>query len=326
MKKSEKPSSSLKLVISEGLQAKINRILLLCNATEWSGTLFYKCTGNIHTQDLVITAVDCYVEDIGSSTYTEFEHTTEFASYIVEKNLADCYRGLIHSHHSMGTFFSGTDTQTLREQAHNFNVFLSLIVNNSGEYSAKLATKKTTSGTIVQASYPNFNGETVKLAIEPSTKYEEVSILEFDLDIIYPHEPENHVLELLAKKARTRFSGYSAPDFSMDNSFAMNRPNYWTDSTTDVVTPEKAETKKLETLIDACMPDLLTEIANGSPSIAINNWAGELLLEAEIQNITGTEIIEYLQTRFKTNRDRLSQALRMRIIDQLETLDFELSE
>ena len=47
--------------------------------------------------------------------------------------------GHIHSHHNMSTFFSGTDTDELHENAVNYLYYLSLIVNFSGKYSAKIA-------------------------------------------------------------------------------------------------------------------------------------------------------------------------------------------
>ena len=52
--------------------------------------------------------------------------------------LLDCQLGLIHSHAGMQTFFSGTDTATLKEEGRDRNNFVSLIVNNAGTYTAAI--------------------------------------------------------------------------------------------------------------------------------------------------------------------------------------------
>jgi len=65
-------------------------------------------------------------------------------SVIKEKNLDEIdvfsWRlGHIHSHHTMGTNFSGTDLQELKDNAPLYNYYLSLIVNNALNFTAFLA-------------------------------------------------------------------------------------------------------------------------------------------------------------------------------------------
>lgn len=103
--------------------------------------LFYSATGSIEDSTLALTVVDFFVLDVGDSAYTEYEITPEASTYMIDNNLLDYKIGLIHSHHQMSTFFSGTDTSTLREKGSNTNIFLSLIVNNSGTYSACITRK-----------------------------------------------------------------------------------------------------------------------------------------------------------------------------------------
>ena len=48
-------------------------------------------------------------------------------------DLKDCFLGLIHSHHTMGAFLSGTDKETAKDQAVKDGIFFSTVVASSGE-------------------------------------------------------------------------------------------------------------------------------------------------------------------------------------------------
>ena len=116
------------------------KIRLLCDLSpdiEWSGILFYEPSGSFENS-LTIVCKDIFLMDIGTATYTEIDwETPEIAQYMVSHlELFDCKMGLIHSHNKMATFFSGTDQNTLRAEGNDMNVFVSLIVNNAGEYTA----------------------------------------------------------------------------------------------------------------------------------------------------------------------------------------------
>ncbi len=138
-----KKDSIYKLNIPSDVEAKIRHLCSKVFNTEWSGNLFYKMTGTFADDNLEITCVDILPMDIGSSAYTEFEMSPEVATYMVANpELLDCKMGLIHSHQSFGTFFSGTDTATLQSEGKHRNHFLSLIVNNAGVYTAAITRKK----------------------------------------------------------------------------------------------------------------------------------------------------------------------------------------
>lgn len=138
-----KKDSIYKLNIPADVEAKIRHLCSKVFNTEWSGNLFYKMTGTFADDNIEITCVDILPMDIGSSAYTEFEMSPEVATYMVENpELFDCKMGLIHSHQSFGTFFSGTDTATLQSEGQHRNHFLSLIVNNAGVYTAAITRKK----------------------------------------------------------------------------------------------------------------------------------------------------------------------------------------
>lgn len=123
------------------LEDKIRHVCKSLPTLEWSGTLFYTVKGSFEGKDLVITAVDMLVQDIGSAAATEFTPSPDVGFYMAQNDLLDCQMGLIHSHNKMATFFSGTDQSTLSSEGADRNHFLSLIVNNEGTYTAKITRK-----------------------------------------------------------------------------------------------------------------------------------------------------------------------------------------
>lgn len=173
------------MVIPETVEAKIRYLQNKFPSTEWSGVLFTTHTGSFEAGDLVITCQDLYPMDLGNSTYTEFFMSEEVTAYIAEHSdeLWDCDMGLIHSHHSMTTFFSGTDQATLRSEGNDTNCFVSLIVNNEGTYTAAITRKLHLSEQReAQGSYEFFGEGAVPYSI-PSSKTEHDIIEYFMLDI-----------------------------------------------------------------------------------------------------------------------------------------------
>lgn len=128
-----------KLIIPVEVERKIRFACQKVWSTEWSGTLFFTHEGSFENNDLVIKCVDIYIMDIGTQSYTEFDMNPDVIAYMCENpELLDCQMGLIHSHNNMSTFFSGTDTATLKEEGRDRNNFVSLIVNNAGTYTAAI--------------------------------------------------------------------------------------------------------------------------------------------------------------------------------------------
>ena len=158
-----KKSDTFKLIIPEEVEKKIRYICQQIWKDEWSGTLFYKPEGRFEDGTLAIRCVDIYVMDIGTATYTEFDMSPDVISYMTNNpELLDCQMGLIHSHAGMSTFFSGTDTATLKEEGIDRNHFVSLIVNNEGTYTAAITRKVKATKTITENfSYPTFEDEEI---------------------------------------------------------------------------------------------------------------------------------------------------------------------
>ena len=146
-----------KLIIPAEVERKIRFACQKVWNTEWSGTLFFTHEGSFENNDLVIRCVDIYIMDIGTQAYTEFDMNPDVIAYMTEHSeLLDCQMGLIHSHNNMSTFFSGTDTATLKEEGRDRNNFVSLIVNNAGSYTAAITRRIKSKQVMESISYEFF--------------------------------------------------------------------------------------------------------------------------------------------------------------------------
>lgn len=146
-----------KLIIPAEVERKIRFACQRVWNTEWSGTLFFTHEGSFENNDLVIRCVDIYIMDIGTQAYTEFDMNPDVIAYMCENpELLDCQMGLIHSHNNMSTFFSGTDTATLKEEGRDRNNFVSLIVNNAGSYTAAITRRVKSKSVSESVSYEFF--------------------------------------------------------------------------------------------------------------------------------------------------------------------------
>lgn len=122
----------------------LGKIWYLCheiNNVEWSGLLFYQPIGDIKDlSTFKIIAKDVYLMDIGTSAYTEYSFNESIMNFYDKFPEAMNYKiAHIHSHNSMNSFFSSTDNDELKDNAKNYNYYLSLIVNNKMDMVAKLA-------------------------------------------------------------------------------------------------------------------------------------------------------------------------------------------
>lgn len=225
--KKEKKSLSLidrrsmyKLIIPDLVQRKIREWCYHFPTKEWSGTLFYTVEGSFEDNSLVITCKDIYVSDIGSATYTEFDHSADIVTYQAMNDLLDCYTGLIHSHNQMATFFSGTDRNTLIEEGMDMPHFLSLIVNNVGVYTAKITRRVSLQTSKI--TYPTFGGESKSEEVESTiNEYLEAFPLEIDVqeDTSIRDEVAERIKEIEAEKAtvrRTNFPSTKEEDVSSE--------------------------------------------------------------------------------------------------------------
>lgn len=184
-----------------------NKIRALCKKVyniEWSGILFYKKEGTFEDNNLRIICVDIFPMDIGTTVYTEFQESPDIISYMTgNTELLDCQMGLVHSHHSMSTFFSGTDKATLKEEGTYKNHFVSLIVNNDGQYTAAITRKIKSNKTIIEDNYYNsFNGEVLSYTKEYKEETEELEYFQLVVEVEEIAGIEERLKEIKESKAK----------------------------------------------------------------------------------------------------------------------------
>lgn len=212
----EKHTDIYKLVIPTDVE---NKIRYLCNKipqVEWSGTLFYTYSGSFEEGTLEIRCVDIFPMDIGSQAYTEFDMSPDVIAYMTDHpELLNCQMGLIHSHNNMATFFSGTDTATLREEGNDRNHFVSLIVNNAGTYTAAI-TRKFTEKKVINSTFVYRTFEDIEKTDTRTVEVEEETIVYNMLDIVKEGEITEPFLEIserleAIKKSKAEVAATKAP-------------------------------------------------------------------------------------------------------------------
>lgn len=189
-----------KLYIDHIVESKIRYLANKYPSNEWSGILFVEYNGNFDDKSLSITAKDLYVMDIGSSGFTTFDsRNAEYFSYAVKNNLDEvCDFGLIHSHHNMKAFFSGTDSAELNATGKTRDVYVSLIVNNDGVYVAKITRRVQKKANVEwTVSYSDLSGN------RTITKSEEVNNIELEIyDCEIVNGAYNSVVEVLEEQIK----------------------------------------------------------------------------------------------------------------------------
>lgn len=183
----KKQDNTYKLIITPELEEKIRFLCARFPNNEYSGVLFYDYTGRFEDNSLVLTAKDFCLMDYGSAIYTEFDKSAEICNYMIEHDLLECQQGLMHSHDQMSTFFSGTDLGTLQEEGSDMNNFLSLIVNNAGQYTAAITRKVKHIPHVTEVlEYEFFGEETINIGNDEYDAIESYEIEYFFLNIEKP--------------------------------------------------------------------------------------------------------------------------------------------
>ena len=212
----EKHTDTYKLVIPADVEKKIRHLCNRISQVEWSGTLFYTYSGSYEEGTLEIRCVDIFPMDIGSQAYTEFDMSPDVIAYMTDHpELLDCQMGLIHSHNNMATFFSGTDTATLREKGNDRNHFVSLIVNNAGTYTAAI-TRRLREKRVINTTFTYRTFDDVEKTGTRSVEAEEEVIAYNMLNIIKEGEVVEPFLEIderleAIKKSKAKVAPTKAP-------------------------------------------------------------------------------------------------------------------
>ena len=136
-----------KLIVSSTALNEISYLHHKIGSTEWSGIALINVKGDLdNIGELKCIVEHVYPNNIGSGHFTSYNSKDSKIHLDILKDIPeaeDLKLGFVHSHHSMDTFFSGTDTSELVENSENYNWLLSLIVNFANDYSARIAFRGT---------------------------------------------------------------------------------------------------------------------------------------------------------------------------------------
>ena len=195
------------LILPNDIITQINYLHGRVGNTEWSGMLLYDVvSGNpANPKTFVLKAKHIFLMDIGNGVYTEYEPDGDIIDiYDNVENAMEMKTGHVHTHHTMSTFFSGTDISELNDNVDKHNYYLSLIVNFEGKYSAKVAFL---SDTHVSSKF-NYTDDGGKLK-HFKTNSVEKSMVTIDMEIEYEYQNDffynryDQIVEnIKAKKAK----------------------------------------------------------------------------------------------------------------------------
>lgn len=291
----EKHQDTYKLIIPADVEKKIRHLCNRVHSVEWSGTLFYTYSGTYEDGTLEIRCVDIFPMDIGTSAYTEFDMSPDVIAYMTDHpELLDCQVGLIHSHNNMATFFSGTDTTTLREEGNDRNHFVSLIVNNEGIYTAaitrKIIERKVTNTTFSYKTFDNIEKTGTR-----TTEVEEEVIAYNMLDIIKEGEVIEPFLEIderlnvirknkdKVKKASTPSTYYPfTPLRYSEKGEKIKQPTLFDEDFLESEPPRKVELEHNFSIPASTVKSITLQLLTGSIAIADVSridpvkWAGQM--------------------------------------------------
>lgn len=321
----EKHSDTYKLIIPADVEKKIRHLCNRVHSVEWSGTLFYTYSGTYEDGTLEIRCVDIFPMDIGTSAYTEFDMSPDVIAYMTDHpELLDCQVGLIHSHNNMATFFSSTDTTTLREEGNDRNHFVSLIVNNEGIYTAaitrKIIERKVTNTTFSYKTFDNIEKTGTR-----TTEVEEEVIAYNMLDIIKEGEVIEPFLEIderlnvirknkdKVKKASTPSTYYPfTPLRYSEKGEKIKQPTLFDEDFLESEPPRKVELEHNFSIPASTVKSITLQLLTGSIAIADVSridpvkWAGQMekLFDKRFNNdirlfdLWAEIIVEFVLTNF----------------------------
>jgi hypothetical protein len=187
--------------------------------------MFYSVKGTIKDFDTVeLTVEDIHPMDKGTAGSTGYDLDEDFIEWRMDNPHTLPWKlGMIHSHHSMKSYFSATDLSELDDNTEFHNYYLSLVVNNRGEMVAKVAFR----GNINGYGCKDERGEDWSLKLSNARQV----MFTFDCDIQSPKTsikvPKNfkeRTAEII-KTADTHATTYYKKGKEFQNKFPNNYKN-----------------------------------------------------------------------------------------------------
>ena len=187
-----------------------DKIKFLCreiSREEWSGVLFYSVEGTIaDPRNMVINLKDIFPMHKGSGVYTEYSFDESLMNFRMDNPELNYFKiGHMHSHNTMNTFFSGTDTSELHDNSVHHNYYLSVIVNNFFDITARVAFRGTIGSTVIKGK--NEDGVEYELATSQNEEvmfYYECSIITSEPVIMVNLDFKDRVKAIIAEAAKPK--------------------------------------------------------------------------------------------------------------------------
>lgn len=131
-----------KIIISESVMRKVDYLHNRFPNLEWGGFMFLESNNASEIENLIYTTKDIYPLDLGTGSFTSYTQDEAFCKFMVDNlEYMDYKLALFHTHHSMGAFFSGTDTDTLHENIDTMNSVISIVGDVRNTWKAKYGFK-----------------------------------------------------------------------------------------------------------------------------------------------------------------------------------------
>ena len=208
-------TKNIKVVISREFYAQTQYLCKVNPNTEWSGIMIYDVIkGDIDKPEkLVIKPLYVLLIDIGSAVTTDFNYDEEYAKFkMAHKEYIGKPIGKIHSHNTMATTPSGTDYGDLKDLSVNYNIYVSLVTNNRGEFSGITSIKEEEEFKGITTIINTLSGKTKKKE-KKGAKNTIVTIYKNDIEIDggeVSEEFKQRYDEVKEKIEKARFSSHSS--------------------------------------------------------------------------------------------------------------------
>lgn len=305
---------SFKLNVTKPLEDKIRILCSNIPTVEWSGILFYRPKGDLDEGTFEVDCVDLLLMDIGSSTYTEFETSPDLAEYVANNlDLFDCQIGLLHSHNTMGTWFSGTDNKTLLEQGQENNHFLSLIVNNAGEYTAAITRQVSSDYTINEVKqYKSFGDKVIKKKSKAKGTKLFIEKINAEITIDRGYDFTDRIAEI--KKSKVKVVPQQGSLFDLNEAFTEkpDKPQGWVNNYYQNYSKSLQKDKKddpLKKYEDSLEYDVLCEILDLADLHELDSDYETIWDEAGVSNqefkATALEVLNFHSANYQLDYQKM---------------------
>lgn len=198
-------------VIEKDFDYKVRTICGCLYKNEWSGILFY-----VLDEDYNIIPKDIHVMSYDTSAQTSFEYDAESTELILDAQEKGLKAGLIHSHNTMAAFMSGTDETELIKNSQSYENYVSIIINNFGEYVCKRTHKAEPN--VKEVIYTLLN-KVFKKDIKPEIIIEDVMVIK-NKDVLNPSDYSKFMSKPIKTKSNNKKNNIEElPLFFYDNDY-----------------------------------------------------------------------------------------------------------